>query len=79
MPTGKVSQMFVDWFWAVVMYLDAVQGDGDTQNDWLTHLPMIWRPIVQGLGEWLVGIPSESAGYVWTAIHFVMALWYISQ
>lgn len=38
---------------ALVHYFAAVLADGDYLNDWLTHLPMMLRPVVEMLG-WLV-------------------------
>lgn len=41
---------------ALVRYIAAVVDDGDYLNDWLTHLPLHWRPVVQELGEALAVI-----------------------
>lgn len=41
---------------AFLAYLAAVLTDGDTLNDWLTHLPTIARPLVLALGQLLAAI-----------------------
>jgi phage-related protein len=41
---------------SLIEYLKFVLSEGDVLNDWLSHLPGWLRPIVQGLGEFVVGI-----------------------
>jgi len=46
-------QPLVDAFTSLVNYFAAVVTDGDTLNDWLTHLPEPMQPIVTKVGELL--------------------------
>ncbi len=36
---------------SLARYLAFVLVDGDYLNDWITHLPEIYQPIVQGIGQ----------------------------
>ena len=35
----------------LAQYVAAVVSDGDYLNDWLTHVPRVVQPVVQGLGR----------------------------
>lgn len=35
----------------LVQYLAFVLVEGDWLNDWLTHLPIIYQPLVRGIGQ----------------------------
>ena len=41
----------MDLVWAIFYYLYFVVADGDWLNDWLTHMPMWLRPIMEYIGK----------------------------
>lgn len=41
---------------ALVHYFTAILVDGDYLNDWLTHLPVVIRPLVEMLGMALAAV-----------------------
>lgn len=43
----------LDWE-SLYKYIDAVQRDGDWANDWRTHLPEQFRPLIEALGKAMV-------------------------
>lgn len=52
-------QPLVDAFTSLGSYFLAVVTDGDTLNDWLTHLPEPIQPIVQAAGELLAAFQNS--------------------
>lgn len=39
-----------------ILYIVEILQDGDYENDWLTHLPAILRPLIWSLGRFLATI-----------------------
>ncbi len=70
----------VDGFKAFGNYIGAVLEDGDSLNDWLTHLPPAIQPVVQAFGDLVATITSDASigekiqaiqanlGALWTSI-----------
>jgi len=54
-------QMLAEYFASLVRYILFTVESGDSLNDWLVHLPEGIQPIVQWIGEFIVGLKEAWA------------------